>query len=108
VSAGGLLLLGYFGMFSIGLPLVAAGFLALYGVIRMLTQGFRTGTSTKAAAGMAAGGAVAAVVVLLAGFSLTELAIRCPAHGMIGGGGPSFFGCNYWYSCDNGKLTISR
>jgi hypothetical protein len=110
VSAAGLLLLGYFAMFSIGLPLVVAGLLALLGLINTLGRlGPSPGTSTRgAAAAMAAGGAAVAVVVLLAGFSLSELAIRCPATGMMGGGGPSLLGGSYQYSCDNGMLTISR
>jgi hypothetical protein len=57
---------------------------------------------------MAAGGALLAVVVLLGGFIVTELAIRCPARGVMGGPGPSLLGSSYAYSCDKGKLTISR
>ncbi|MDQ6878468.1 MAG: hypothetical protein M3082_12410 [Candidatus Dormibacteraeota bacterium] len=33
-SAAGLLLLGFFALFSIGLPLVAAGLLAIFGLVR--------------------------------------------------------------------------
>jgi len=57
---------------------------------------------------MAAGGAVAALVVLLAGFSLTELAIRCPAIGVESGTGADFLSGSYQYRCDHGKLTISH
>ncbi len=35
-SAAGLLLLGFFALFSIGLPLVAAGLLAIFGLVRQL------------------------------------------------------------------------
>jgi hypothetical protein len=109
VAAAGLILLGYFAILSIGLPLVVAGVLASLGLINALGNARSSGeTSGRAAVATAAGGAVVAVVVLLAGFSLAELAIRCPASGMEGGSGPSLFGGSYQYSCDNGKLNISR
>ncbi len=109
VSAGGLLLLGYFAMFSIGLPLMVGGLLALYGLSRSLAReagGEKSGR--RLGAGMAVGGAALGTIVLLAGFSVTELAIKCPATGAEGGGGTSFLGGSYQYSCENGKLTITR
>lgn len=108
-SAGGLLLLGFFAMFSIGLPLVAAGLVALAGLMGTLSQTDPAARMSSALArvGMAAVGAVMAVVILLAGFTLTEFAIRCPVSGTEGGGGGPVLG-SYQYSCDNGKLTISR
>src|ERR1700716_4329534 len=53
-SAGGLLLIGYFGIFSIGLPLLVAGALALVGLIRTLSlaAGATAGSGKAAAAGM--------------------------------------------------------
>lgn len=108
ISAAGLLLLGVIGIFSIGLPLLVAGLLALVGLINSLSRESAPGRSGRAAAGMVAGGALLAVVVLLGGFIVSELAIRCPARGVIGGSGPSLLGGSYAYSCDNGKLTISR
>lgn len=108
-SAAGLLLLGFFAMFSIGLPLVVAGVLASYGLINALGQARSSGEpSGKAAVTMALGGAVLAVLVLLVGLSLTELAIRCPANGIESGSGGVLLGGPYQYSCDNGELTISR
>jgi hypothetical protein len=109
VSAAGLILLGIFTMFSIGLPLVVAGLLASLGLINSLGQARASGqTSGRPAVGMAAGGALLAVVALLAGISLTELALRCPANGIESGSGASLLGGSYQYSCDNGKLTISH
>ena len=57
---------------------------------------------------MAAAGAVLAVVLQLAGFSLAERAVRCPANGIESGSGTGVLGGSYEYSCNNGKLTISR
>ena len=109
-SAAGLLLLGYFALFSIGLLLLLAGALALVGLIGTLRLAwFSPGESGKAAvAAMAAGGAVAAVVVLLAGFALADFAISCPARGVESGSGTAFLGGSYEYSCNNGELMISR
>ena len=109
VSAAGLILLGFFGIFSIGLPLVVAGVLASLGLISALGNARSSGeTSGKAAVATAAGGAALAVVVLIAGVSLTELALRCPSNGMETGSGATLFGGSYQYGCDNGKLTISH
>jgi hypothetical protein len=57
---------------------------------------------------MAAGGAIASIAVLLGGFTVSESAIRCPTTGQMGGGGVSLLGGSYSYSCDEGRLTISR
>jgi hypothetical protein len=108
IAAAGLLLLGVIGIFSIGVPLLVAGLLALVGLINALRPGSAPGRSGRAAAGMVAGGAVLAVAVLLGGFIATELALRCPARGVIGGTGSSLLGGSYAYGCDNGTLTISR
>jgi len=109
-SAAGLLLLGYFGIFSIGLPLLVAGAFALVSLVGTLSlEGGPPARSGKAAAtGIAAVGAVTAVVVLLAGFSVAERAIRCPASGSESGSGPGVLGGSYEYSCNNGELMISR
>jgi hypothetical protein len=109
VSAAGLILVGFFSIFSIGLPLVVAGVLASLGLINGLGPARSSGErSGKAAVAMAAGGAVLTVAVVLAGFTLTELAMRCPANGIETGSGSTLLGTSYSYSCDNGKLTISR
>lgn len=110
VSAAGLLLLGFFAIFSIGLPLLVAGLVAFVGLINSLSHGWLShGASAKAAAGaMAVGGAVIAVVILLGGFSLTELEISCPPRGTMSGGGSGVLGGSYTYSCNNGSLTVSR
>jgi hypothetical protein len=108
VAAAGLLLLGFFALFSIGAPLALAGALALLALIHTLTSASVRGTSARAAAAKAVGGAIAAVVVLLAGFLVADYAIRCPSSGQEGGSGTTLLGASYSYSCDNGRLTISR
>jgi len=108
VSAAGLILLGFFAIFSIGLPLMVAGVLASLGLIALGPARLSGEPSGKASAAVAAGGAVLAVVVLLLGLSFTELAIRCPANGIESGSGAVLLGGPYQYSCDNGELTISR
>src|ERR1700694_815419 len=108
ISSAGLILLGVIGIFSIGLPLLVAGLLALVGLINSLSRPRSAPRrSGRVTAGMAAGGALLAVVGLLGGFILTEWAIRCPAHGVMGGSGSSLFGGSA-YSCDNGTLTIAH
>jgi hypothetical protein len=107
-SAAGLLLLGFFAIFSIGLPLMVAGLLVLAGLIATLTRPGAPGRSGKTARITATGGAVAAVLVLLVGISITELALRCPASGVESGSGADFLTGSYQYTCDNGKLTILR
>ena len=78
------------------------------GLIGTLTRPGSPGASRRTARITAAGGAVVAVVVLLAGISATELAIRCPAAGVETGSGADLLSGSYQYTCDNGKLTISR
>src|SRR5437868_3345396 len=60
VSAGGLLLLGFFAIFSIGLPLLLAGVLALLGVILTLSHagGAAPQIGRAALGATAAGGAL--------------------------------------------------
>lgn len=109
VAAAGLLLLGFFAMFSIGLPLVAAGGVLLLSLIRSLSSG-STAKSGRAfsSIGRAIAGGVLSIAVLLGGLSFAEVTIRCPARGQMGGGGITVAGISYSYNCDNGKLTLTR
>lgn len=109
-TAGGLLLLGLFAIFSIGLPLAIAGFIALYGARRAVVDARQSpshGHARVGAGAMAVLGAVLSLAVLMLGLSLTEVAIQCPTTGSEGGAG-SVLGFPYTYSCDNGRLIISR
>lgn len=88
---------------------VTAGLVALGGLINSVGRVWSADQASGKAGtgGMAAGGAVIAVVILLGGFSFAELAISCPAHGTMSGGSGVLGGSDY-YSCHDGKLTVSR
>jgi hypothetical protein len=100
VAAAGLLLLGIFAAFSIGLPIFAAGVLATIAAVRALPgPHLRNAVLSEIAA------AVIAVVVLVGGFELTQRLIICPQSGTIAGSGSGFVTGGYHYQCDNGTLT---
>jgi hypothetical protein len=99
-AAAGLLLLGIFAAFSIGLPIFAAGVLAAVVAIRALAgPRLRNAVLSEVAA------AVIAVIVLVGGFGLTQRLILCPPSGTIGGSGSGFLTGGYHYQCINGTLT---
>jgi len=99
-AAGGLLVLGVLAIFSVGLPLVIAGALATGATVRTL----RGPQLTKASLS-AIGAAAVAVVILVAGFEITQHVIVCPASGSSGGGGSGFVTGPYYFECVNGHLT---
>jgi hypothetical protein len=99
-AAAGLLLLGIFAAFSIGLPIFAAGVLAAVAAIRALAgPRLRNAVLSEVAA------AVVAVTVLVGGFGLTQRLILCPPSGTIGGSGSGFLTGGYHYTCINGTLS---
>jgi hypothetical protein len=99
-AAAGLLLLGVFALFSVGLPLFVAGVLTSITAIRALAgRGLRSAVLSEVAA------AVIAVAVLVAGFAVTQRLIVCPPSGTMGGGGYALFTGTYSYECVNGTLT---
>jgi hypothetical protein len=100
-AAGGLLVLGVLAISTIGLPLLIAGAMATGATVRTLRGPFVTPSSLSAVAA-----AVVAVVVLVAGFEITERLIACPAHGSSGGGGTGLVTGPYYYDCVNGQLTF--
>jgi hypothetical protein len=100
-AAGGLLVLGVLAIFSIGLPLLIAGAMAIGAAVRTLRGPFLSTSSISAVAA-----AAVAVVVLVAGFEVTERLIVCPAHGSSGGGGTGLVTGPYYYDCVNGQLTF--
>jgi hypothetical protein len=99
-AAAGLMLLGFFALFSIGLAIFAAGILAAIAAIRTLA-----GRSSRNAILSGVAGAVIAVTLLVGGFEVTQRIIVCPT-GTMGGGGSGFLTGPYHYTCVNGKLTM--
>jgi hypothetical protein len=102
--ASGLLLLGFLAMFSIGLPLVVAGLLAIAGLTRTINES----APRRMAAATSMAGALAAVVLLLVGFEVTERIIDCPPGVVSGGGGAGFLTGAYSYTCQNGRAVITN
>jgi len=98
--AAGLLVLGFFALFSIGLPIFLAGILASIAAILALA-----GANSRSAVLSEIAAAVIAVMVLVAGFEVTQRIILCPPTGSMGGGGSGFLTGAYHYECVNGKLT---
>jgi hypothetical protein len=100
-ATGGLLVLGVLAIFSVGLPLVIAGALATGATVRTLRGPQLTRASLSAVAA-----ALLAVIVLVAGFEITERVIVCPATGTSGGGGTGLVTGPYYYDCVDGQLTF--
>jgi hypothetical protein len=100
-AAGGLLVLGVLAISSIGLPLLIAGAMATGATVRTLRGPFVTPSSLSAVAA-----AALAVVILVAGFEITERLIVCPAQGSSGGGGNGLVTGPYYYDCVDGQLTF--
>ena len=100
-GAGGLLVLGVLALFSIGLPLIIAGTMAAAGTVRTLRGPLFTASSL-----MGVASAVISVVVLIAGFEVTERMIVCPSYGSMSGGGSGFVTGPYYHDCVDGQLTF--
>jgi hypothetical protein len=101
LSSIGLIAIGFLGIFSIGLPLLAAGLASLAVLIGILLESPKRSDLVKAAAG-----GLLALAISFSGLELTAQAISCPAHGLEGGTGSSFLGGPFHYLCVDGKLTI--
>lgn len=97
-AAAGLIVLGVLAAFSVGLPLLLAGAVAMVAAARTV------GSRWKAPSLFGAASAAVAVAVLIAGFEVTERMISCPAHGYMGGSGTGFVTGPYHYECVNGRL----
>ena len=99
-AAAGLIVLGIFAVFSIGVPIFVAGLLAAAAAVRALVGTKRNAMLSEVAAG------VIAVVVLVGGFAVTQRIIVCPPSGAMGGGGSGFITGAYHYQCVDGTLTM--
>ena len=98
-AAAGLLVAGFVGAFSIGLPLVASGVLMTVALTRTARI---AGSWWWRSSGLVA--AVLAVVVFAAGIEITSKIIVCPETGTSGGGGTDLLTGPYHYECNNGHL----
>jgi hypothetical protein len=99
-AAAGLLVVGVLALFSIGLPLVVAGALATGAAVRTLAGRGRFSVVSEVVA------AVLVLIVLVAGFDVTERLIVCPPTGSSGGGGPGFLSGGYHWECVDGQLHM--
>ena len=100
-ASGGLLAMGLAAAFSIGVPLLIAGMLAVAATILSLRarSTLRTWVSVAVAATIA-------LVVLAVGFQVSWNYIQCPATGQSSGTTPGFFGASS-YTCNGGRLTVA-
>jgi len=101
LSAIGLLAIGVIAIFSIGLPLIVAGGLALVALLASLRESRQPAGILKAGAG-----ALLALAIFVGGLEATVRAIACPATGVETGSGSGLVSGPYHYTCVNGKLTI--
>jgi fucose 4-O-acetylase-like acetyltransferase len=98
-AAGGLIVLGILGLWSIGLALVVAAGLAIAATVRTASMGPSwSGVPVKLAA------AVAAVVILVAGYEVSSRLIQCPSQGEAGGTGGLVF--SFSWDCVNGHAQF--
>jgi hypothetical protein len=98
-AAAGMIVLGVLAAFSIGLPLLLVGLVAMVTAIRTITgPGWRKSSASSTVT------AVLSVALLIAGFEVTERMIACPAHGNMSGSGTGFVSGQYHYDCVNGRL----
>lgn len=100
-AAGGLLMLGIFAAFSIGLPLVIAGFIVTFALSRT-ERTPRRGPARLS--GLVA--AALTVAILIAGLDVTQRLIACPDSGQSAGSGSSLVSGSFAYECNNGRLTM--
>ena len=99
-AAAGLVVLGVLGLFSIGLPLLAAGFVATGAAFRTLVGRGVPGVIWEV------GAALLVVATLVTGFEVTARLIVCPPLGSMSGGGPGFVTAGYHYECVDGRLYM--
>jgi hypothetical protein len=100
-AAAGLLVLGVFAVFSIGLPIFVAGVLAAIAAITALAR-----TRLRYGVLWEIGAALIALTVLVVGFEVTQRAIQCPPNGTMSGSSSGFIAGGYHYECVNGTLNF--
>jgi hypothetical protein len=101
-SAGGLVVLGFLALFSIGLLLFVMGLVS----IAALLVAIRGTTNRGLAAGASIAGALIAVLIMVAGFAISDRIIAC-RPGVGSGGGTGFLTSSYSYTCQNGRAIVT-
>lgn len=101
--SAGLVVLGVLAAFSIGIVVLIAAGLAIASTVLALRA--RPGARSALSA---LGGAMVAIVILVAGFQIAWSHIVCPPSGEGGGTEPSFVGPGASYDCSGGALTVHR
>ena len=99
-ASGGLVVLGVLGAFSIGLPLLIAGFLAIAATVLAIRARPRALSIASAV-----GAAVVSVAVLAAGFEFAWHYLVCPPAVQMEGTTAGLFGDSISYRCADGVLT---
>jgi MFS family permease len=96
-AAGGLFMLGFLAAFTIGPPLVIAGFLVLLALTRTARE---TRSRPAKLSGLVA--AAVAAAVLLGGLEVAQRVVVCPEKGQAAGGGSGLITGPYQYECVDG------
>ena len=100
-AAIGLLVLGFFALMSIGLPLFVMGFVSA----AVLVNTIRHSAQRRRALTVLCTGALLSISMLFAGFAVTERIIACPP-GAVSGSGSGMFSGSYTYTCQNGHAIV--
>jgi len=101
-SAGGLVALGFLALFSIGLLLFVMGLVST----AALVMAIRSATNRGLATGASIAGALTAVLIMVAGFAISDRVIAC-RPGVDSGGGTGFLTSSYSYTCQNGRAMVT-
>ncbi len=99
-AAAGLLVLGALAIFSIGLPLLLAGFLATGAAFRTLVGRGAFGAVSEVAA------AVVVLALLVGGFEVTARLIVCPAGSSMRGTWPGIVTGGFSWECAGGQVQF--
>lgn len=100
-TAIGLLVLGFFALMSIGLPLFIMGLVSA----AVLVNAIRHAARRRRALAVSLTGALASISLQFVGFAVTERMIACPPGAVSGSGGGLFSG-SYTYTCQNGHAIV--
>jgi hypothetical protein len=89
-------------LFSIGLLLFVMGLVSIGGLV----MGIRGATNHGFATGASIAGALLAVLIMVAGFAISDRIIAC-RPGVDSGGGTGFLTSSYSYTCQNGRAIVT-